>query len=399
MQVTLRANPHPAQKQVHTSAARFRVLSAGRRFGKTRLGVMECLDTASHGGIAWWIAPTYKVAQVGWKPLSRMARAIPGTTVKLADMEVQLSNGGTVAVRSADSPGGLRGEGLDFVVFDECAFMREEAWTEEIRPALSDKLGRALFISTPKGRNWFWSIYQRGINGEKGWASFTYKTTDNPYIPSSEVEDARKDIPELVFQQEYEAAFVDMEGSVFRRIQEAVKVEPIEEAQEGRQYVAGVDVAAAVDYTVITVMDVQAKQLVYLDRFNRVDYSTLEDRLAATNERFKLQSMTVETNSIGQPVIDALSNRGIPVQPFTTTSATKQSIITKLQSAFEHGEIGIINNQILIGELLSFESKRSASGSFTYSAPEGLHDDCVMACAIVWDAISAPPLFTSNGRY
>lgn len=393
----INANPHPGQLVVHNDPARFKTLSAGRRWGKTRLGVMECLDVASRGGLAWWVAPSYKISQVGWKPLSRMARRIPTAEVRLSDLEVRLPNGGAVAVRSADSAGGLRGEGLDFVVFDECAFMREEAWTEEIRPALSDKQGRALFISTPKGRNWFWNIYQRGVNQENNWKSFTFKTTDNPYIPPSEVEDARRDIPELVFQQEYEAQFVDMEGAVFRRIQEAVSVEPVESAQPGRQYIAGVDVAASIDYTVVTVLDVQAKQLVYMDRFNRVDYSTLEDRLVAIHERFHFQAMMVETNSIGQPVIDALYARGLPIQPFTTTSATKQTIITGLQSAFEHGEIAIINNTILIGELLSFESNRAPSGSFTYSAPSGMHDDCVMSLAIGWSALSAPPLFV--GRY
>jgi phage terminase large subunit-like protein len=373
---------------VHNDPARFKVLSAGRRWGKTRLGVLECLDVASKGGRAWWVAPSYKISEVGWRPLSRMARRIPGAQVKLADREVTLPNGGAVAVRSADSPGGLRGEGLDFVVFDECAFMREEAWTEEIRPALSDKQGRALFISTPKGRNWFWSIYQRGEQNEPGWASFTFRTVDNPYIPPAEVEDARRDIPELVFLQEYEAQFVDMEGAVFRRIQDAATLEPLADPLPDRQYIAGVDVAASIDYTVIIVMDALTKEMVYMDRFNRVDYSTLEDRLAEVNRRFQLESMSVETNSIGAPVIDALNARGIYVIPFTTTSATKQGIITKLQSAFEHGEIHIINNAVLIGELLSFESKRSPSGSFTYSAPDGMHDDCVMALAIAWNSIN-----------
>jgi len=75
--------------------------------------------------------------------------------------------------------------------------------------------------------------------------------------------------------------------------------------------------------------------------------------------------------------------------PFTTTNATKQTIITNLQSAFEHGEIGIYNDPILIGELLSYESKRNASGSFSYSAPDGMHDDCVMSLALAWDCINA----------
>ena len=158
--------------------------------------------------------------------------------------------------------------------------------------------------------------------------------------------------------------------------------------KQGRQYIAGVDVAAAVDYTVISVIDVQSKNLVYKDRFNRVDYNVLEDRLESVYRRFKLDVMKIEANSIGQGVIDHLYNRRVNVQPFTTTNATKQQIITSLQSAFEHGEIGIYNDPVLIGELLSYESKRTPSGSFTYNAPEGLHDDCVMSLALAWSCIS-----------
>jgi hypothetical protein len=393
----INANPHPAQRAVHNSPARFKVLSAGRRFGKTRLGVLECLDVAAHGGLAWWVAPSYKISQVGWKPLSKLARRIPGAEIRLGDLEVRLPGGGAVAVRSADSAGGLRGEGLNFVVMDEAAFMREAAWTEELRPALSDHLGRALFISTPKGRNWFWNVWRRGEAGEPGWAAFKYPTSSNPYIAASEIESARRDQPELVFQQEYMAEFVDMEGAVFRRIQEAVTVEAIDKPLPSRQYVAGVDVAASVDYTVICVLDVQAKALVYLDRFNRVDYNVLEDRLSAACQQFGLVNMTIEANSIGQPVLDKLYSLNLPIQAFTTTSATKQAIITQLQSAFEHGEIHILNNPVLIGELLSFESKRSPSGSFTYSAPDGMHDDTVMALAIAWNTIGAGASFV--GRY
>jgi hypothetical protein len=347
---------------------------------------MECLDVAAHGGRAWWIAPSYKISEVGWRPLARMARHIPGAKVKLADKEVTLPNGGAVAVRSADSQGGLRGEGLDFVVFDECAFMREEAWTEEIRPALSDKLGRALFISTPKGRNWFWNIWTRGQAHDGDWASFQFKTSDNPFIAPSEVEAAKADLPELVYLQEYEAQFVDMEGSVFRRIQEAIYGEALELPADKAQYVAGVDVAAAVDYTVCSVIDIGTNTMVYQDRFNRVDYNVLEDRLQALYHRWRLTNMVVEANSIGQPVLDHLYGRGMAITPFTTTNVTKQGIITDLQSAFEHGEIHIANYPVMVSELLSFESKRNASGSFSYSAPEGMHDDTVMSLALAWHA-------------
>ena len=98
--------------------------------------------------------------------------------------------------------------------------------------------------------------------------------------------------------------------------------------------------------------------------------------------------MVVESNSIGRPVIDELVSRGLNIVPFTTTSATKQAIIQGLQSAFENGQIQVLNDPVLIGELLSFESKRNASGSFSYSAPSGMHDDTVMSLAFAWNAVS-----------
>ena len=392
---TINALPHAGQKEVHNSDARFKVLSAGRRWGKTRLGVNECLDAASKGGRAWWVSPSYKTSEVGWRPLRQLARRIPGAEVKLVDRSVALPGGGFVAVRSADNPDSLRGEGLDFVVMDECAFMQREAWTEAIRPALSDRLGRALFISTPKGRNWFWEIYQRGVQGEEGWQAWTFPTAANPFIQASEIEAARRDLPEIIFRQEYLAEFVDDQGGVFRRVQEAAVLDP-REPETNRQYVAGVDVASSVDFTVVTVLDAETKEMVYLDRFNRVDYPVLIDRLESVYHRYNLTSMTVEANSIGRPVIDELVKRGLAIVAFTTTSATKQAVIQALQAAFENAQIKVLNNPVLIGELLSFESKRAPSGSFTYSAPDGMHDDCVMSLAIAWNAISAERWFFSS---
>ena len=398
MRTIIDAKPHSGQLEVHNSEARFKVLSAGRRWGKTRLGVNECLDAASKGGRAWWVSPSYKTSEFGWRPLRQIARKIPNAEVRLVDRMVTLPGGGFVAVRSADNPDSLRGEGLDYVVMDECAFMQKEAWTEAIRPALSDRQGKALFISTPKGRNWFWENYQRGINGEEGWQSWTFPTVNNPYIEASEVEAARRDLPEIIFRQEYLAEFVDDQGGVFRRVQEAAILDP-QEPEKGKQYVAGVDVAASVDYTVVSVLDAESKEMVYLDRFNRVDYPVLIDRLESVYHRYNLTSMVVESNSIGRPVIDELVMRGLNIVPFTTTSATKQAIIQNLQSAFENGLIRVLNDPVLVGELLSFESKRNASGSFSYSAPNGMHDDCVMSLAIAWSGMQERVQVIKNPFY
>lgn len=295
-------------------------------------------------------------------------------------------NGGEIAIRSADNPDSLRGEGLDLAVLDECAFMKESAWTEALRPALSDRKGKAIFISTPKGRNWFWRLYQQGVDGRNDTMSWQLPTTDNPFIDDTEIEAARRSLPERIFQQEYLAMFLEDAGGVFRRVMECATSEPIDKPEDGRQYVAGVDVAAQVDYTVVCVMDTTDKRLVYMDRFNRVEYPVLESRLAAVYDRFNLTTMVVESNSIGRPVIDHLRQRGLSIQEFNTTNATKTAVIQSLQSAFEHGEIKILNDPVLVGELQAFEGEQMAT-HWRYGAPDGMHDDTVMALAIAWDAI------------
>lgn len=378
---------HPKQHAARIHPARFKVLACGRRWGKTRLGSVMCLEAALKGGRAWWVAPSYKMANVGWRLISRLSIQIPNVHINKSDRIVTFANGGEIAVRSADNPDSLRGEGLDLAILDECAFMQESAWSEAIRPALSDRKGRAVFISTPKGRNWFWRLFQQGIAGENDTMSWQLPTVDNPYIEASEVDAARLSLPDMVFRQEFLAEFVEDSG-LFRMVLDAVHhEEPLAAAANGRQYVAGVDVAAQVDFTVASVFDVATKQMIYMDRFNRVEYPVLESRLAALYHRFDLQSMVIESNSIGRPVIDHMRARGLSIQEFTTTKATKTAVIQKLQSAFEHGEIKILSDPILIGELQAFEGRQMA-GYWQYGAPDGMHDDCVMSLAIAWDAIS-----------
>jgi len=210
---------HPGQQEVWNERARFKVLASGRRWGKTMLGSLACIDTAKRGGRAWWVAPSYKMAQVGWRAIYRLCNQIPGAEIRRGDLMVIMPGGGSAQVRSADDPQSLRGEGLTLAVMDECAFMLEETWTEVLRPALSDKLGSALFISTPKRRNWFWQLYQRGQDGtERDWCSWRFPTAMNPYISPAEIAAAKQELPERIFEQEYLAEFLEGEGAVFRNI-------------------------------------------------------------------------------------------------------------------------------------------------------------------------------------
>ena len=199
---------HPGQAAVAASRARFKVLAAGRRFGKTSLAVTLCLRTALEGGRTWWVGPTFPLAQIGWRILKRFSRQIPGVEIREADRLVILPGRGEVQVKSADNPDALRGAGLDGVVIDEAAYVKEDAWTESLRPALTDRQGWALFISTPNGLNWFYGLYQRAQQ-LPGWQAWQCPTWENPRIATDELDLARQQEGELVFRQEFGAEFLD----------------------------------------------------------------------------------------------------------------------------------------------------------------------------------------------
>jgi predicted phage terminase large subunit-like protein len=198
---------------------RFAVLAAGRRFGKSRLGALRCVYGALQGRRSWWIWPTYANGSIGWRMLKQLALQIPGAEVREVERMVTLPTGGWAQIKSADKPDSLRGEGLDDAIVDEAAHIRKfnEVWEQALRPALSDRQGRALFISTPKGHNDFHELYKRGESGSDEWASFRFPTRANPFINKDEIAAAKADLPALVFRQEYLAEFVQLAGALFRR--------------------------------------------------------------------------------------------------------------------------------------------------------------------------------------
>jgi phage terminase large subunit-like protein len=231
-------------------------------------------------------------------------------------------------------------------------------------------------------------MYQNGFDEQKPtWAHWQLSSYENPHIPRSELDEMTKTLPERVVRQEIYAEFVEDAGGVFRHVIE--RATAVEQAQPvaGHSYIIGVDVATLVDFTVASVIDVETKEMVYIDRFNKCDYSILYDRLYALYKRYNANAMTIEANAIGQAPIDELASRGLSIIPFYTTNATKQAAVQALQAAFEHGEIKILNDPVLIGELQAFEASRTASGSWKYAAPEGMHDDTVMSLMIAWHGI------------
>ncbi|OQB25740.1 MAG: Terminase-like family protein [Chloroflexi bacterium ADurb.Bin180] len=373
---------HAGQREVRDHPARFKVVAAGRRWRKTSLGVLICTNLALRGKRAWWVGPTFPVASIGWRMLRHIAIQIPGVVIHESDRRIDYPGpGGWAQVKSAHDPDSLRGEGLDYAVMDECAFAAERAWTEGIRPALSDRLGGALFLSTPKGRNWFWQMWLRGqSNDDPEWKSWRFTTADNPNISGAEVEAAKRMLPESVFRQEFEAEFLEDAGSVFRKVTEAMTAQPAASA-EGTRF--GVDWGKHADFTCITVLD-RSGQMIAWDRFNQIDYTVQTQRLKAMADVYKPSVIVAESNAMGEPIIEQLRRDNLPVVSFATTAASKAQMVEGLALAFEKGEIKILPEPVLVNELQAFEMTRLPGGGIRYAAPEGLHDDCVISLALAW---------------
>ena len=347
-----------------------------------------------------WMSPTYRMLSDAWRMVREVVQPLTATA-RADEHRIELLGGGTVDMFSLDNPDTARGRKFALVVVDEAAISPnlEPAWTNVIRPTLADLRGGAWFMSTPRGHDYFWQLYNLGVDGAEGWRSWQMPTSANPYIPADEIEAARRSLPERVFAQEFLAEFVDDGGEVFRGIYQAATSTPVERVEDGRSYIVGVDWGKLNDYTVLSVLDTRSMAQVWLDRFNQIDYRVQLSRLRALLGRYPGAWVIAEANSIGDPLIEQLRDDGIRVQPFLTTPSSKTRAIEDLALAFETGSLTILPDSIQTAELLAYTSTRLPSGAFRYSAPPGGHDDTVMALAMAWSGASSilPESIPSRG--
>lgn len=208
-----------AQNKIASDQHRFRVVVAGRRFGKTHLAIRElCYHAKEPDRDVWYVAPSYKMAKnIVWRKLKNRLEDL--RWVKRhneTEMTLYLKNGSTISLKGADNYDSLRGVGLDFIVLDEFADIDPEAWFETLRPTLSDKAGKALFIGTPKGiGNWSYELFQNHLEDPTTWSSHQYTTIDGEQVPPEEIAQAQRDLDERTFRQEYLATFETYTGRIY----------------------------------------------------------------------------------------------------------------------------------------------------------------------------------------
>ncbi len=380
---------HEAQETVAKSEARWKILCAGRRFGKTRLGVQLCMQAALEGKRAWWVAPTFAIARVGWRAIEAAAMSFPQEIrpkVSLANMEVTFENGGYIAAKSADNPQRLRGEGLDFLVMDEAAFIKPEVWREVLRPTLTERKGSGLFISTPMGmNNWFYDLWTNAKDDDN-WETFRFATVDNPAIDPEEIEVAKKEVGSIIFTQEYLAEFVDNGQSIvkpewinyYAKNEDGLwqggagKWDPLELQHFGAADIA-VTTSESSDYTAIIDFAKHSDGTLFVNDVKRikVEGPDIVPQITEMYKRYNWSHVLLEKVGLSKTVSQMLIREGFRVQelPADKDKITKA---LPLSARMESGDV-LLKAEApwlpdLERELLTF--------------PLGAHDDMVDALAL-----------------
>ena len=328
MQLTL------PQSEIFCSNSRFRVCIAGRRFGKTFLSTGEILKAAIGGKNrnCWYLAPTYSAAkEIAWDML---IASIPDEYIaftNLTSLTIKLINGSTISLKGTDNGGrSLRGRALDMVVLDEFSEMKHEVWHEVIRPSLSDREGSALFIGTPKGRNHFYDLWAKGVDGADNWQSFQYTTLQGGNVSASEIDQARADLDERTFKQEYEAAFITYAGIIYYNFERASSV--VKYKDDGGVLHCGLDMN--IDPMSCVIAQRKGNTLICIDEI--VIYGSNTDEMAKEiHERYPNRQIIIypdpaarqrKTSAAGRTDLSILQNSGFMTKARSSHPAIRDRI-------------------------------------------------------------------------
>ncbi|MBU1701755.1 MAG: hypothetical protein KJ831_16560, partial [Candidatus Eisenbacteria bacterium] len=381
--------PHPGQQEVHNSDAMRRVMACGVRWGKTLCAAMEGLCAAMEPrkrSMGWVVGPTYDLCDKVFRELVILvAEHLRHRIVALKEGERRLvlrnMGGGLSEIRgkSEDNPVSLLGEGLDWLIVDEASRLKPTIWEGHLSQRLIDKRGWALLISTPKGKGYFYDLFRRGQSEDPDYESWNHPSWSNPYLDVELIEQERDRLPERVFNQEFGGQFLEGSGQVFRNIRECATgdwQDPI----PGQEYFAGLDLAKVEDYTVLVIMN-ENREVVFVDRFNRLDWHLQIQRIKAASTKYNQARVFCDSTGAGEPIYESLRAEDCLVEAYPFTMKSKTALIDNLCMLFEKGEIVIPRPDLWpegIDEFEAFQYSVTDSGNVRSGAASSYHDDIVV---------------------
>ena len=374
-------------------------VACGTKFGKS-LGVSCGLSAkawVSQGGLYRWVAPIYSQSKIGFKYISKLLPPRPFVDVHKGEPSITICGTQTkIEFRSGKNPEDLEGEGPNGYVLDEAAKMKEQVFYSA-KTTLSVTRGPIVAISTPYGKNWFYNKCMEA-NDEMLWALrngkeptkifLTAPSTDNPMVLPSVVEQARREMPERLFLQYYQAEFMD-DGAVFAGYKDCLFGEKLKDligdnqkwfAPEAKEsvVVVGADWAKVADYTVFTAFDLNTARLVGYARFHKVPYTEAVRRLVLFCRKFRdVYVVLHDKTGVGSAIDDQLAYTKLPAHGVTFTNSLKAEMVAKLVTSVEQRLIALPHIPDMVAELDAFEVTATTTGLLSYNAPEGLHDDIV----------------------
>lgn len=401
--------PHAGgQRAVVEAQERFQLLCCGRRWGKTKIGAKKALShTRKHKQMVWWVAPTYKIVKRGYREVLRqlpdglLTHTPPQDSAFDAGRSIVLKfkNGSRMEFYSAERPEGMLGEGVDFAVLDEAALMSPAIWEQTVRPTLMDRQGGGLMISTPRGRNWFYYMFLRGQDPDMpDYISWQHPSSDNPYLAPEEIEEMEATMPRILFEQEVLAQFVSNAAAVFRFDQSQI----VAHSRPKGHVVVGVDLAKTQDFTVFSAVRADDRMPCGYERLHELSWPMQRNKLKSFVKRLRKQgadhvTLVMDSTGVGDPIVDDMEADGYDVVPINFTK-TKQHMVMQLSKDLEDGYALLSPERI--DEFENYTYTITPTGKFTYSAPEGQHDDVVSAkllqhWGLVWEG--APNMTTLSG--
>lgn len=372
------------QEQILSDAHRFRVVNIGRRGGKTTLAVeeMKCLGFAKESRICY-VAPTYQQARdIAWEALKKELLSI-STSINESRLEIRVkTQDGKESIyllRGWESIETLRGQAFDFIVLDEVAMMRNfwMQWQEVIRPTLSDRKGQALFISTPKGFNHFYDLYNLE-NTDEDFKSFHFTTYDNPFIPKEEIDKARLEVTEDRFAQEYLADFRKTEGLVYKEFSREKHL--YNEDIDGYEHLGAVDFGFTHPCAVLRCeKDSQRRYFIQNEWYHS---GKTEDEIGdyVAGEKFNKVYPDPENAS----AIETLRRKGVNIREVNKGKDSVKSGINVVRELFKQNRLFIHKRCVnLINELETYSYQEKKEGSERDELPIKDHDDAVDAMRYV----------------
>lgn len=379
---------------------RFVVLCCGRRSGKSMLASYLALkESLLNNRTIWIVAPSYDLSKKVFDMILKwITNYFPPNSFKInfSTLTLDCPFGSKIVCKSSENLTSLLGESVNLVILDEVSRIPEVAWNSYIRPCLTDTKGRAVFISTPFGKeNHFFNLFSRGQSGDENWISFVFPSEANPHLSKEDLLEAKAHLPERIWKQEYEAQFTDSSYAVFRGVKDCIQANLPDEIEKhiGHRIFFGLDLAKQNDYSVLIGVDEQTSEVVYFDRFQKIPYTLQQQRIISGVRKFSRFKIICDSGSIGGSVIDELrSALGlIAVEDFSLVGTiskdvakkgSKNRLVERLSAFIESKQIRIPDNDVLINELESFGLELSEKGNISYQAPSGQHDDCVIALAL-----------------